>query len=61
MTYKEKRALRRENALPQFADMVEGFVFGSVFVFMVVSILSWWMTGDDIVKLLNVVTIADIN
>lgn len=50
MTYKERRALRRENALPQFADMVEGFVFGSVFIFMVVSILSWWMTGEVIVK-----------
>lgn len=46
----KKRALRRENAMPQFADMVEGFVFGSVFVFMVVSILSWWMTGEVVVK-----------
>ena len=50
MTYKERRALRRENAMPQFADMVEGFVFGSVFVFMVVSILSWWVTGEVVVK-----------
>lgn len=50
MTYKEKRALRRENALPQFADMVEGFVVGSVFVFVVVSILSWWMTGEVVVN-----------
>ena len=50
MTYTEKRALRRENAMPQFADMVEGFVFGSVFVFVVVSILSWWMTGEVVVK-----------
>lgn len=50
MTYKERRALRRENAMPQFADMVEGFVVGSVFVFVVVSILSWWMTGEVVVK-----------
>lgn len=45
MTYREKRELRRANALPQFADIVEGFIFGSVFLFVVMSMLTWWVTG----------------
>lgn len=50
MTYREKRELRRANSLPQFADIVEGFVFGSVFLFVVMSMLTWWVTGEVLVK-----------
>lgn len=50
MTYREKRELRRANALPQFADIVEGFVFGSVFLFIVMSMLTWWVTGEVLLK-----------
>lgn len=50
MTYREKRELRRANALPQFADVVEGFIFGAIFLFIVVSVLSWWITGEVVIK-----------
>lgn len=50
MTYREKRELRRANALPQFADIVEDFIFGSVFLFVVMSMLTWWVTGEVLVK-----------
>ena len=50
MTYREKRELRRANALPQFADIEEGFIVGAVFLFVVMSILTWWVTGEVLVK-----------
>jgi hypothetical protein len=50
MTYREKRELRRANALPQFADIVEGFIVGAVFLFVVMSMLTWWVTGEVLVK-----------
>ena len=50
MTYREKRELRRANALPQFADIGEGFIFGSVYLCVVMSMLTWWVTGEVLVK-----------
>ena len=45
MTYKEKRELRRAAMAPQLADVIEGFIVGSCFLYLVVGIFYWWITG----------------
>ena len=36
MTYKEKRELRRAAMAPQLADIIEGFIVGSCFLYLAV-------------------------
>lgn len=50
MTYKEKRELRRAAMAPQLADIIEGFIVGSCFLYLVVGIFYWWITGEMLVK-----------
>jgi len=38
MTYKEKRELRRAAMAPQLADVIEGFIVGACFLYLVVGI-----------------------
>ncbi len=50
MTYKEKRELRRAAMGPQLADIIEGFIVGSCFLYLAVGIFYWWITGEVLVK-----------
>ena len=50
MTYKEKRELRRAAMAPQLADIIEGFIVGSCFLYLVVGIFYWWITGEMLVN-----------
>lgn len=50
MTYKEKRELRRAAMAPKLADIIEGFLVGSCFLYLVVGIFYWWITGEMLVK-----------
>ena len=46
MTYKEKRELRRAAMAPQLADIIEGFIVGSITLYITVGLLYWWVTGE---------------
>ncbi len=50
MTYKQKRAMRRSRMKPQFADVIEGFALGSVFLYLVTGFAYWWVTGEVLIR-----------
>lgn len=49
MNYKERREMRRAAMAPQLADIIEGFIVGSLMLYMLIGVSYWWMTGEVLV------------
>lgn len=35
---------------PQLADIVEGFIFGTLFMLLVWGVAYWWVTGEELIR-----------
>ena len=35
---------------PQLADIVEGFIFGTLIMLLVWGVAYWWVTGEAIIR-----------
>ncbi|WP_156780608.1 MULTISPECIES: hypothetical protein [Veillonella] len=48
--YRRRRSERRNMMAPQLADIVEGFIFGTLIMLLVWGVAYWWVTGEALIR-----------